>query len=391
MNPNLIIYRDELLLPSETFVLTQGESLQSFRPIYVGRRRTGSAALPNDRVILLCAHPLVEALQRRLFAGLQAGRRSAEKLSRLRPVLIHAHFGPDGAHILPVAEALATPLIVTFHGYDALTTDDALMAKSAALRHYVRRKQKLVRKAALFLAVSDFVRQKLLARGFPTEKTRVHYIGVDTEFFQADPAISRRKLVLFVGRLVENKGCEFLLRAMGAVQVSHPDAELVIIGDGPLRTALENQAAELHLRNYRFLGIQPQAVVRDWMNRARVFCVPSVEIASGASEGFGLVFAEAQSMGVPVVSFKTGGIPEAVADGRTGLLAPPRDWQLLAKYIDILLTAPGVWDGFSAAGRDRVTQLFNLKDQSAALEDIYRQTIRTQQSQAPACLEYAGA
>ena len=176
---------------------------------------------------------------------------------------------------------------------------------------------------------------------------------------------------------------------MAAVQVSHPDAELVIIGDGPLRAALENQAAELHLRNYRFLGIQPQPVVREWMNCARVFSVPSVEIATGASEGFGLVFAEAQSMGVPVVSFKTGGIPEAVADGRTGLLAPPRDWQLLAKYIDILLTAPGVWDGFSAAGRDRVAQLFNLKDQSAVLEDIYKQAIITHKNPAPVSMEYA--
>ena len=183
MNPNLIIYRDELLLPSETFVLTQGESLQSFRPIYVGTRRTGSAALPNDRLILLCAHPVVEALQRRVFTWMQPGRRAAEKLAALRPALIHAHFGPDGARILPVAEALSTPLIVTFHGYDALTTDEALTAQSGALRSYVRHKQQLVRKATLFLAVSDFIRQKLLARGFPTEKTRVHYIGVDTEFF----------------------------------------------------------------------------------------------------------------------------------------------------------------------------------------------------------------
>src|SRR5262249_33500233 len=160
---------------------------------------------------------------------------------------------------------------------------------------------RLQRGAAKFLCVSDFVRQKLLARGFPPEKTEVHYIGVDTAFFQPEATVPRSKLVLFVGRLVENKGCDFLLRAMGAVQVTQPDAELVVIGDGHLQGRLENQAAELHLRNYRFLGMQPPAVVREWLNRARVFCVPSVEIASGASEGFGLVFAEAQSMGVPVV------------------------------------------------------------------------------------------
>ena len=270
-------------------------------------------------------------------------------------------------------------------------TDEALMAKSMALRSYVHRKPRLQRGAAKFLCVSDFVRQKLLARGFPPEKTEVHYIGVDTTFFQAEATVQRSKLVLFVGRLVENKGCDFLLRAMGAVQVTQPDAELVVIGDGHLQARLENQAAELHLRNYRFLGMQPPAVVREWLNRARVFCVPSVEIASGASEGFGLVFAEAQSMGVPVVSFKTGGIPEAVADGHTGLLAPPRDWQLLAKYIDILLTSPGVWENFSTAGRDRIRQLFNLKDQSETLEEIYRRTIQGPHAQSAAMMEYANA
>ena len=177
---------------------------------------------------------------------MQLGRRAADKISGLRPALILAHFGPDGTHILPVAEALGVPLVVTFHGYDATTSDATLMAESPALRSYVRNRLQLQRKAVLLLCVSDFVRQRLLAKGFPPEKMKVHHIGVDTEFFKADSTIARSKMVLFVGRLIENKGCEFLLRAMGALQVAHPDVQLVVIGDGPLRASLENQAAELH-------------------------------------------------------------------------------------------------------------------------------------------------
>jgi colanic acid/amylovoran biosynthesis glycosyltransferase len=78
-------------------------------------------------------------------------------------------------------------------------------------------------------------------------------------------------------------------------------------------------------------------------------------------------------MGVPVVSFNTGGIPEAVADGRTGLLSSPGDWRGLAEQIDFLLTSPDLWSRLSAAGRERVTRYFDLAKQSAALERMYEQ------------------
>ena len=126
---------------------------------------------------------------------------------------------------------------------------------------------------------------------------------------------------------------------------------LVIIGDGPLRPRLEQTARELALRHVSFLSTQPAGLVRYWMNRARVFCVPSVTVDSGASEGFGMVFAEAQAMGLPVASFATGGIPEAVVHGETGLLARERDTAGLAHNIISLLSDRAMWERFSDAGR----------------------------------------
>ncbi len=108
------------------------------------------------------------------------------------------------------------------------------------------------------------------------------------------------------------------------------------------------------------------------MNRARVFCVPSVTVDSGASEGFGMVFAEAQAMGLPVASFETGGIPEAVVHGETGLLARERDTAGLAQNIIALLSDRAMWERFSDAGRRRARELFDIRRQTAALEDIYR-------------------
>ncbi len=112
-----------------------------------------------------------------------------------------------------------------------------------------------------------------------------------------------------------------------------------------------------------------------WLNRASVFSVPSITVESGASEGFGLVFAEAQSMGVPVASFATGGIPEAVENGRTGLLCRERDVDSLAANIGRLLTNRSMWQKFSAAAEAHVRNRFNLQTQTSLLEDWYEEVV----------------
>jgi glycosyltransferase involved in cell wall biosynthesis len=106
-----------------------------------------------------------------------------------------------------------------------------------------------------------------------------------------------------------------------------------------------------------------------------VFCTPSVTAASGDAEGFGLVFAEAQSMGLPVVSFRSGGVVEAVADGETVLLVNERDENALAEAILRLLGDAGMWNAFSKAGRHRVRTLFDLNTQTMQLEQLYASAI----------------
>ncbi len=227
----------------------------------------------------------------------------------------------------------------------------------------------------LFLAVSEFIRWQMLARGYPPERTRVHYIGVDTVKFSPPPDEARREpLVVFVGRLVEKKGCEYLIRAMAEAAPALGETELVVIGDGPLRASLETLAKE-KLRRYRFLGVQSPEQIRDWLGRARLFSMPSVEANSGDSEGFGIVFLEAQSMGVPVVSFRHGGIPEAVADGVTGLLSDERDWRGLAANLAELCKDDARWSIMSRAARQRTVEQFDLARQTQALEAIYNETV----------------
>ena len=292
-----------------------------------------------------------------------------KQLRAFKPVLLHAHYGPNGLRALPLASRLGVPLIVTFHGSDITLTDLRYQKTYLGFRHYVANKGKLKRSDAIFLAVSKFVQRKLLEQGFPSEKIFVQYTGVDTKKFRPSSA-EDGPLILFVGRLVEFKGAEYLIRAASDVQRQFPGAEVVLIGDGPLRQDLERLARQ-SLRRYRFLGVRTPEEVRDWMNRASMLCMPSVTTRAGEAEGFGMVCAEAQAIGKPVVAFNCGGIPEIIRHDQTGFLAQERDWQSLAKYLAILLSNTELRERFGRAGREVIVQNFNLQDCTRQLEEIY--------------------
>jgi glycosyltransferase involved in cell wall biosynthesis len=359
-----IVYREDLLGASETFVRGQAESLSRFEPFYVGLRRRFGLNLPESRVHIVGGDGLAGKLQRARFklAGPSPPLRSM--LAAKSPALVHAHFGPDGCNAIALARALQVPLVVTFHGYD-VTVDDTFLP-----RLYIQRRELLKAHAARFICVSEFIRKQAIAKGFPADKMVVHYTGIDLDAFHVRPMVSRSPVVLFVGRLAPKKGCEYLIRAMARVQGVMPAAQLIVIGDGPLRLQLERHAASV-LKNFQFLGEQEPIAVRDWMNRATVLGAPSVIAESGDAEGFGMIFAEAQAMGLPVASFASGGIPEAVADEQSGFLVPERDDEALATKLLLLLGDRDLWTRMSKTGQARAKRLFDIRKQAPILENIY--------------------
>jgi glycosyltransferase involved in cell wall biosynthesis len=210
----------------------------------------------------------------------------------------------------------------------------------------------------------------MLRRGYPPEKVRLHYIGVDAARFCPDPAVVPQLRILFVGRLVEKKGCVDLLKAMVEVRAKYPEVELAVVGDGPLREKLESFARE-HRLNVRFLGVHPPDVVLKLLRESLLFCLPSVRSGTGDSEGLGIVNLEAQAVGVPVVGTRHGGIPEAVEDGVTGLLAEERDPAGLARHILTLLSDAPLRAKMGQAARARIIRDFDLEKQSQLLEKQY--------------------
>jgi len=292
-----------------------------------------------------------------------------KRLGALHPVLLHAHHGPNGLYALPIARNLKIPLVVTFHGSDITIKDLRYEKPYLGFRYYFANKGKLKASRAIFLVVSRFVQQKVLEQGFPPERVHLVYTGINTGKFRPESA-ENRPIILVIGRCTEQKGQEFAIRAASEVQRHLPDVELVLIGDGPLRVYLE-RLAKRSLRRYQFLGARTSEEVREWMNRASLLCMPSVTTPSGAAEGFGMVCAEAQAMGKPVVAFRSGGIPEIISHGTTGFLAEERDCKALAEYLLMLLQDAELRKRFGRAGREAMLRQFDVEHCTKQLEKVY--------------------
>lgn len=368
---NIVIYQEDLLAYSETFILNQAESLRHFVPHYVGTRRVRGLQTPPERTVVINDRPVTGRLLELAYKATGYSLRLDRHLRRLQPALIHAHFGPNGAMALPLARRLGLPLVVTFHGADATTHDEHLLAsRSLRDRRLVTRRPQLIASGALFIAVSEHIRRELLRRGFPAQRVVTHYNGIDTRLFSPAPAARRDGEVLFVGRHVEKKGGEYLLRAMREVQVALPGARLVLIGEGPRQGELQALAGALGL-NCRFLGRQTPEQVRAWMARSSVFCLPSVTAGSGDTEGLPTVLLEALAMGLPTVTTDSAGNPEAVRHGQTGLVVPERDAGALAQALIRLLRERALQRTFSAAALEDVRARFDAARLSRGLEALY--------------------
>ena len=239
---------------------------------------------------------------------------------------IHCEFGPMGRIMLPVLDAgiVDGPLSVAFYGYD-ITRE--------LQKHGDDVYRELFARASVLLPNSEYLASRLRGAGAPPEKVRLHRLGIRVEDF---PQVDRSgrdapPVALAVGRFVEKKGFEYLIRAM-ALAGERSLFRAKIIGDGPLRPSLEELARSLGVfERIDFVGWQTHAEVSRAMREADLLIAPSVLAADGDMEGMPLVIAEAMSSGLPVLGTRHSGIPEAVRDGENGIVVEERDVDALAE------------------------------------------------------------
>lgn len=279
--------------------------------------KTLSLALSERPAVMLCAHPID---------------------SLLGPLL---------------RRALGIPYVVITHARELL---------SPRLRPLLPR---LLGEASRVITNSRHTRSMVTALGIPAERVARVPLGYDPRrFADVRPSDLAERLdlvngpwLLTVSRLADRyKGIDTMLRAMPAITRAVPEARYVVAGDGRLRPELERLSESLGCENrVQFLGRVSDA---DLVSLYR-HCTASVLMsrdapADGGVEGFGLVLLEANSFGKPVLGGNAGGIPDAVVDGETGLLADPCDPEDVARQAVRLLTDRALAERLGARGRERV-------------------------------------
>jgi glycosyltransferase involved in cell wall biosynthesis len=376
------IFRGSLLPISETFIRDQVSALGVWKPVLLGLWEVeGGLSTPGiPREIVRTHH---RSTQWRLLLA-RPIQPLAEKIRELGVSLVHAHFGPDAVQAWPSVKAAGVPLLVTLHGYD-ITIRRRWWEQGHAgwfMRLYPSRLLRMARHPMVrFVAVSEAIRQCAIDYGIPQEKVSVVYTGVDTTRFKPGgvPLMQRGMRILFVGRMVEKKAPILMIRAFARLREQLGDAELVMVGTGPLLEGAKQLAQELALP-VEFLGARSSDEVLAEMHAARVLCLPSITAGNGDAEGFGMVLLEAQACGVPVVTSAMGGATEGLLEGRTGYAFREGALdELVAKLHEALVGQP-LSDIASASAPRFVAEAFDVKDCARRLEQIYEAHVSAQHS-----------
>ncbi len=236
-----------------------------------------------------------------------------------------------------------------------------------------------MRRASAITAVSKF-QAKELAQDLSLPEEKIKVIpnplspALAREAFAQTATNSGGRSVLYTGRVEFNKGSLELLRSVKAVASRVPEVEYVLAGarhnsidDRALESALGANGTRPHVR---LLGHVPWQKLADWYCRATVFAMPSFY------ETFGISVIEAMAFGLPVVATKTGGLPEVVEDGVTGILVPPGDSQALAEALACLLSDPEMRRRMGRAGQERVRAEFTVDRVIDRTLAVYESVIR---------------
>jgi len=287
---------------------------------------------------------------------------------------ILCHYGTVADETREAWDRIRLPLFVYFHGYD-LMFDLVDQDGSGKLSHSLGYRERIVRlsERATFIANSEFSRGRLIAAGVSPDRVIVNYLGVVPS---GDPPRERtgRPQILFVGRFVDCKGPDFTIQAFNLLRAQGCDAELTMVGDGPLRSKCLQMAAESPFATDIHLpGSEDHQTVKRRFEEASIFTMHSIKgPISKQEEAFGVAFLDAMSVGVPVVSGRSGGVPEIVEDGVNGFLFEPGDIQAHAERLLLLLRDRSLARNLGTAAQYSVAQKFSQQKSTEGLIRILR-------------------
>jgi glycosyltransferase involved in cell wall biosynthesis len=385
-NMRLAIYAPVFTRPTETFIYDATAELAACGMAL--RIFAADCPLPDEkRVAPVTVIPKpgrldLQRLWRRVLRPLKGRPEGGEAaqlqretigrhLQQFRPDVILANYGQSGVLLAPLAASLGIPLMVSFHGVDA--------SRLGRDPDWQRRYRRMFGTVAVATGPSEYVRQKLISLGCPPERAHVLHYGIRTDLIRF---IGERRRAdddevrfLFVGRLAEKKDPLTLLKSFRKTLdlLAPRSAVLTIVGDGPLRQATEAAIGELGLGDsVRLTGRQTHDEVIAHFENAHIYVQHSVTAPNGDEEGLPVSITEALAAGLPVVSTRHSGIPEAVRENECGLLVDEKDVDGMAAAMAQLAGDRSACDQFGSTGRTLLEAEFSTPVVQRRLRELLR-------------------
>lgn len=291
-------------------------------------------------------------------------------LKEINPDVLHAHFGPMGVLLSPIAEEMQISLVVTFYGYD--------ISEYARNAYWQEKYRHLARTTAAVSVLSQQMKTEAIDLGFSNRQIHVVHLGTDLDRFPPkSPSYPVRKF-LSVGRLSEKKGHLDTLQAFHKtlIKTGHP-LQLNIIGEGSEHEVLSRYIRENELKkNIHLIGKRSHQRVIDILYDSDAFILSSKTSSKGDREGTPTVLIEAQAAGLPCISTFHSGIPEIIPEKNYNLLAPEGDIEEIADRIYRLVTASkNDLKHWGERGRKRVETEFNIRSETQKFKNLYESLV----------------
>ncbi|WP_053971338.1 glycosyltransferase [Mangrovimonas sp. ST2L15] len=276
--------------------------------------------------------------------------------------VVLAEYGTAGSFITPICKSLNIPLIVHFHGFDA--------SKYKTLETFREGYRLMFDYAHKIIVVSEAMKLALKNEGCPQEKLVLNTYGPNPEYLKVAPNYSSNTIVA-VGRQTYKKAPYISILAFKKVLESHPNLNLVMIGDGELYEVSKHLVESLGLENKVNLpgGLERQKII-GYLKDSFLFIQHSLVARDGDSEGTPVGIIEAMVAGLPIVSTLHAGIPDVVLDGETGFLVKEGEIEEMAKKMELVINDRELAERMGRKGKERIKSNFTLEKHIQVIDEI---------------------
>jgi colanic acid/amylovoran biosynthesis glycosyltransferase len=282
--------------------------------------------------------------------------------------VVHCHFGPNGniGALIRICGVRFAKFVVSFHGYDA---------NSFARSHGANIYYDLFKVADSIVANTEFIKRRLVSIGCSEEKIVVIPASFDVSQFHFNGKIladNEPVKLLSIGRLVEVKGTRFAIEAAAILKRKGIPFRYDVIGDGPLKSELEELINNLGVGDcVRLLGAKSNEEVKDFLRDYHILLQPSIRAENGDEEAQGLVIQEAQASGLIPLASDVGGISEGLLSRISGFLFPEKNPGAIAETIQKALSEKDRWGEMGNEGRKFVEEKYDVLKNVMLLEKLY--------------------